>query len=214
MVAIGGERERQLVSYTTLRKLIGLFGLILPIALPLGCLALDEPTQASISEYYGTGMRNVFVGVLFTVGWFLFTYRGYDDTDDRLGDAACFAALGVALFPITSDATWVHGVHYASAGTLFSLFAVFAGLRFTKSSAATPTDRKRQRNRLYRICAGLIVGCIAAMALAELAIARETRQRYQLVFWIEAIALAAFALSWLVKGEALLADEPSDPRQP
>ena len=44
-------------------------------------------------------MQDVFVGVLFVIAWFLFSYRGYERKDDVAGDVACLCALGVALFP-------------------------------------------------------------------------------------------------------------------
>ena len=45
--------------------------------------------QRSISEYYVTAMRDVLVGVLFAIAWFLFSYRGYESKDDIAGDLAC-----------------------------------------------------------------------------------------------------------------------------
>ena len=54
----------------------------------------------SISAYYGlaTGVsvfdaRDILVGSLFAMGFFLFAYKGYEPTDDHLGDLA--GALGL-----------------------------------------------------------------------------------------------------------------------
>ena len=77
MDVTGGER-RVLVSYLTLRRVVGVLGVLLPVVVAGGCFVLGACTelQDSISDYYGTEMRDVFVGVLFAIGWFLFSYRG------------------------------------------------------------------------------------------------------------------------------------------
>jgi hypothetical protein len=67
----------ELVSYRTLRRVVGLLGVTLPIVLALWGFVLTGriQLQSSISDYYLLRTRDVFVGVLFTIGWFLFTYR-------------------------------------------------------------------------------------------------------------------------------------------
>ncbi|MGB0789115.1 MAG: hypothetical protein ACPGQR_06225, partial [Marinirhabdus sp.] len=66
------------VSYLTLRNAIGIIGIALPIVLLLGSVALFECDELhqSISHYYHTRMRNVFVGALCAVALFLFCYKG------------------------------------------------------------------------------------------------------------------------------------------
>src|SRR5437762_6551311 len=73
----------ELVSYRTLRRVVGLLGVSLPIVLALWGFALAGKVQLqpSISDYYSLRTRDALVGVLFTIGWFLFTYRGYDWRD-------------------------------------------------------------------------------------------------------------------------------------
>ena len=96
------DEPRELVSCWTLRKAVGVLGAAL--LLVVGCFLLGgcEGLEDSISDYYGTGVRDVFVGILFAIAWFMFAYRGYDSGDDFYGDLACVFALGVALFPTTS----------------------------------------------------------------------------------------------------------------
>src|SRR5262249_53449581 len=65
------------------RRVIGFLGLILPWTLLL--LAALRPTKGlptgppldSLSSYYYTGAVAFFVGVVFSLSLFLFTYRGY-----------------------------------------------------------------------------------------------------------------------------------------
>jgi hypothetical protein len=86
------------VSYLFLRRAIGLIGALLPIVLPLGnCLSTGRwLLLPSVSSYYYSDMRNVFVGSLCAVGVFLICYR-YQQWDDVLSNLAGFFAIGVAF---------------------------------------------------------------------------------------------------------------------
>ena len=200
---------RVLVSYLTLRRLVGMLGVLLPILLALGCLAFGWCTtlQDSISDYYGTRMRNVLVGVLFTIGWFLFSYRGYQRRDDVAGDLACVFAMGVALFPTTSADGVVRAIHLSSAAALFLVLAYFSLFLFTKTKKdATPTRQKRIRNRVYRTCGVVMLACIALIALYSTMLQGTGVARLRPVFWLETLALWAFGVSWFVKGDTLWKD--------
>ena len=73
---------------------------------------------------------------------------------------------------------------------------------FLASAFVTRTDEvdglksaKKKRNLIYRICGYTIVACIALMGLNAL-------EKWDLLFWLETVAVMAFGFSWLVKGEA------------
>ncbi len=102
-----------LVSYRTLRRVVGLLGVTLPFILEFWGFALCRcgELQPSISDYYGLRTRDAFVGVLFTIAWFLFTYRGYERKDDIAGNLGCGFALGVALFPIAAPSGKDHTLY-------------------------------------------------------------------------------------------------------
>ncbi|MDX1396390.1 MAG: DUF998 domain-containing protein [Gemmatimonadota bacterium] len=202
----GHPREQPLVSYLTLRRVVGLLGIGLPVVLAVLGFALcgcDE-IRPSISDYYGLRTRDVFVGVLFTIAWFLFTYRGYDARDDLAGNLACILALAVALFPSTA-AGWERTVHFVSAAGFFLVLACFSLFLFTRSGA-DPTPMKLVRNRLYRTCGWIIVGAIALAGAYALLPDDTPLARWKPVFWLETLALWAFGASWAVKGETLLTD--------
>src|SRR3954465_1447801 len=101
-----GERDASatdglVVSYMTLRKAIGVLGVALPVVLVAGGLILfgGHGLQPTISDYYGTPMGDGFGGLLFAIGLFLFSYRGFNWRDELAGKIACAFAVGVALFP-------------------------------------------------------------------------------------------------------------------
>jgi hypothetical protein len=198
-----------LVSHLTLRRTVGALGVLLPFALAVGCLLYGSCTglKPSISEYYGTEMRDVLVGVLFTIGWFLFAYKGYDGHDDVAGDLACAFALGIALFPITSTRPVTRAVHLFCAAAMFLVLAYFSIVLFRKTShPGAMTPQKRIRNRIYLWCGAVILACIGGIALYTALPPNPGLAALEPVFWLEALALVAFGISWFVKGETLWTD--------
>ena len=196
------------VSYLTLRRVVGIMGVTLPIVLAVGCILLSstcEGIQDSISAYYGTIMRNVFVGVLFTIGWFLFSYKGYENKDDAAGDLACVFALGVVLFPITNPSKLVQGMHLFFAASLFITLAYFSGVLFTKSDG-TQSSRKKTRNKIYKTCAWVMVSCIGFILIFKLFLKNTNISNLKPTFWLETFALWAFGISWMTKGKLLWDD--------
>lgn len=201
-------------SYLALRKGIGLIGVALPFVLAFGLMiARKTPAiETSISAYYHTIVGDVFVGALCAIGVFLWSYRGYDERDNFAGNLACMFAIGVALFPTTpAEATRAQAVigkvHYAFAAALFLTLAYFCLRLFPKTTSANPTRRKLQRNRVYLACGKVILMCIVAIGGLALLPQAAAIKSYSPVFWLEATAIVAFGMSWLTKGEAILADE-------
>ncbi len=204
-----GDGKRTFVSYLTLRRVVGILGVLLPILLAVGCFVLGSggELQSSISAYYGTAMRDVFVGVLFVIGWFLFSYTGYERKDDIAGDLACFFALGVALFPTISDSQAIRTVHFIFAAALFLVLAYFSLFLFTQTKKGVPqTPEKEARNRIYMACGVIMLACIASVTLYYAFLQDAPVAAIKPVFWLESLALWAFGWSWFVKGETLWRD--------
>lgn len=199
--------ERVLVSYLTLRKVVGTLGMLLPVIVATWGLALDNAAglRNSISDYHQGPTGDAFVGILFTIGWFLFTYRGYDKRDEWTGNFAALFALLVALFPNTAPAPVCY-IHFGAALALFLLLAYFSLGLFTKSGGA-PTPRKLIRNRVYRFCGVIMLLCIALIGVHYAMGQPATAGGFKPVFWLESMALWAFGISWFVKGEAILKDK-------
>ncbi len=203
--------HRVLVSYLTLRRVVGLLGVLLPIVLAVGEKMIfgGSSLRPSLSAYYDSPMRDVFVGSLFVIGLFLFSYRGYERKDDVAGDLACVFALGVALSPISSASYAIRMTHSLSAAALFITLAFFSLFLFTKSKPGRPlTPEKRFRNRIYVTCGLMMLGAVAAIGLYYALGSPPSITRLNPVFWLEALALAAFGFSWFVKGKTLWRDRP------
>lgn len=213
-----GPHDSLLISYLFLRKLIGLLGVALPFVLAIGAGLLSGlDVQDSVSAYYYTVMRDVFVGILFAIAVFMFAYQGYDRKDNIVGNAVCFGAIGVALFPVapaaggTSAQETLGMLHYLSATLFFLMLACFSLVLFRKTNPAVPpTPEKLRRNRVYFVCGVAILAAIGMIALLKVfpGLQNAVFLTDAPVFWLEALAVVAFGFSWLVKGEAILADQP------
>ncbi|HWD01529.1 MAG TPA: DUF998 domain-containing protein [Amycolatopsis sp.] len=202
-------------SFLFLRRTIGVLGLALPFVVVIGKELLEGGgLLGSLSGYYYSDMRNVFVGTLCAIGVFLVSYRGYGRIDDIAGNIAAGAAIGVALFPTspTSPTPLERGIgiaHLVFAGIFFLTLAFFCLFLFTRSDDPSPGGRKASRNVVYRVCGGVMVASLLLIVINALFFNAATVDLHPAV-WLESAAVVAFGISWLVKGEALLADLPSN----
>jgi len=149
--ARASQQDSLVHSYLFLRRAIGIIGTLLPVVLIAGKLVVDGGGLLdSISDYYYSGMRDVYVGSMCAVGVFLLSYRGYGPIDDITGDIAAVAAVGVALFPSapapdpTGPEQMVGALHIVFAAVFFLTLAFFCLVLFTKTDKPHPTRRKVQ----------------------------------------------------------------------
>ncbi len=219
-----------LISYLSLRKAVGVIGVCLPIVLAVGnwWIFRSNAIEDSISYYYYTGMRGVFVGSLWAIGIFLLSYRGYEKRDAIAGRLACVFALGVALLPTarkpgTCDIVHVFTVgrggcdvehiisfvHATLASLLFLALAYFSLFLFTRTAPGRKSEMtrmKRERNIVYYVCGWLIVASIVAILVLHIALRLDKFGPIPVLFGFESLAVVAFGVSWLVKGEFVLKD--------
>ena len=207
------------ISHLTLRRAIGVLGMAFPFILYFGGQLGGYDIQSSISSYYHTNMRDVFVGVLWAIAVFMFAYKGHDKFDNILGFHSFIFALGVALLPTTPDNPTngadplVGRLHLVSAACFFITLILFCLLLFVRTDESRPmTENKKRRNHVYRICGYTMIACILLIAVYFLFLKNDfpVLEKIKPVFWLEVIALEAFGISWLTKGEAILADEQSE----
>lgn len=208
------------MSYTRVRNALGILGMALPLFLILGGILDNERLEPTISDFYHTTYRDLFVGTLCAIGVFLISYRGYRREegelidDDWLATAAGIAAFGMALFPNESQTGQIatmtqanFGIdltpifHYTSALIFFSCLAAFCLVKF-------PRNAKLHRRRVYQWCGFTILACLVLTAIAAAfknffpGPIQNFVLENRLIFWFEAFGIWAFGLSWLVKGKA------------
>ena len=210
------------VSYMTLRQMIGWIALLMPWVLRIGAkLFLHLGMQASVSAYYYTDMRDVFVSTLVLVGILMTCNRTKRWTDNAVSVAAGLAAIGVGLIRPNPDTAMIQhvqtcpadlncmlpplqNVHLMFAVILFALLFVMVMFQFPLGTPRNADREMRWRNVIYRICGAVMLVCFIAIGLNQ-----------QSYFVPEAIAIFIFALAWLVKGQAVpgLKDKPGAPRR-
>jgi hypothetical protein len=195
------------ISYLALRKLVGLIGLLLPFVLMVGNVVMSRTRPDSMSGYYYTPMRNIFVGALCALGVFLVAYDGGDKVDRWITNVAGFCAIGVAFCPTKPSgplATWqnvVGDVHVVFAASTFVALGVMA-LRFAKDGEGSQTA-PRSDIITYRLCGIVIFACVV-LAISSNFLPSAVFASWPVLFILEAIAVVAFGVSWIVKGTTML----------
>ena len=199
-------------SYLFLRRSVGIIGVALPLVLIIGKIILESPgISGSISAYYYSVMRDVFVGSLWAIGIFLICYR-YDFLDDFASTLAGICAIGVSLFPTTPDVgatqrqTAIGLAHGSFAACFFLILALMVIFLFRRTDQDNPTPRKQQRNTVYLFCGIAILACVVIAALLlfvpNLPVTPWLRPLHP-IFWLETLSIFAFGFAWFVKGETL-----------
>lgn len=190
-------------GYMVLRNAIGLIAVALPFAVYLGnwiifshhrvaCLPpVGNQLPDSLSGYYYSHMRNVFVGAMCAAGVFLIFYRGDDRLERVVTNIAGVFAVGIAMFPtspphvspgcgpvpamVPQPAPHAGIIAWVHTGCLVGLMAsiAFMAVRFAREhteeqkSKMVAEDQEVERDtRLKGRNKKLYYGCIAAMLAA------------------------------------------------
>lgn len=219
----------------TFRIIVGTLGALLPFLLWFFSVisnATFEPLD-SISHYYYTRVGGVFILIVGLLAFFLIIYKDKEPIDFVVSFFAGFFALIVLMFPtsniscqanidcnncavtILKDVEWRIWLHYISAGLFLGLLAFMSLFLFTKSNYKTAAKmgiQKRRRNRVYKTCGIIIILSITVLGVNAIAsykgwVSDSFADNINLTFWMEVLALEAFALSWFTKAEVILKDK-------
>lgn len=201
-----------MINTRRLRCMIGWLGALLPWLVVL--LRWAFPPSIS-STYYTYEAGPVFMIILGSAAFLLFSYKGYDAFDDVINTLAGLFGLMICIFPCANSAYETVGtfqlpvgisgmIHNVSAVGFFGCLAYNALFQFTKSVSKDGMSRnKKIRNIIYRVCGIGMIGSFLLFLLPE----------FEIKIWlIEAIALFFFGVSWLTKADCypwLFADEKS-----
>lgn len=226
--------ERHLISYIELSKLLGILGIALPVIL-LGLTAANHSKiLPSISDYYYSISKGVFIGIISAISVFLYTYNGFDDTEKYLSKIAGIAALLLGIFPTSvrednllkpckfytiddfskfvipsvQNSKFVGSFHLFSA---FIFFAVLVIMILWKFIAYERNSSLRSSNRicLYLICGIVMALCILIMGVNHFipCMFKDSDDwTFPLTFTCEAIALLFFGIAWITRGKGFMSD--------
>jgi hypothetical protein len=209
-----GKVKSLLISELILRRVVGILGIALPFAV---VIAAGFIFQSSISDFYYTPSRNLFVGTMCAVGVFLCCYKGYDIKDWVFCLVAGIAAILVALCPVAQEGDTIpadqvrSGFHLFFAAVFLGSLAYLSLCQFTKTDPKKKmTAQKVERNRVYRACGWVMVACLLTIVLIDLpftASLKSSLKALNPVFFLESFSVIAFGFSWLTKGEGLWGDK-------
>lgn len=214
--AIDTDPLRISVSYTILRNGIGALGLALPCVLVLGA-GLDH-VQGSLSAYYhfspvhpaqyGAGtMRDAFVGMLCTIGAFLFFYRGHTLQEDIALNIAGVCAVLIAMLPMdwpiveAAALSTTAKLHSACAITFFVMIA-FVLFRAHDTLRIMPSARHRRLfGRIYLLFALAMLATPATIVVLRVLLPHAPNSHA--TFAVEVGGVLVFSSYWLVKGQEI-----------
>lgn len=217
-------------SQQTLRRVIGLLGIMLPVLLYVYLYIATgfnhtKPLE-SISHYYYTRGNGIFIIIISMMAVFLLIYKGKNRVDFYVSSIAGIFALCVIMFPTDNITTCCDSgkeysiafikehegriiFHLVSAAIFLLCLAYMSFFLFTKSDQP-PTARtkaKHSRNRLYRVCGVIMVLAMLVIFLGFRKVINEDfYDKNHLTFWMESVAVLSFGISWLTKGEMILKD--------
>ena len=196
------------INTIRLRLILGCLAILLPIivsvlALVFGFLGDHIIPQSISATYYMDPCITPFMGILVAAGILLICYQGYDKQDDIVCTLAGIFGLCICLFPCGASnlshvgtfqipitiSAWLHNI---SAIVFFALLAYNSFFLFTKGSE-NPTDNKKKRNIIYRICGIGMIGSFILLPIFTLL------NIYGGTLIVELIALFFFGISWLTK---------------
>ena len=222
-------------SYVTLRNLIGFSGILLPIILVIFSKRAEHERviQSSISAYYYTSVGDVFVIVICILSAFLLTYKGYRTLEKILLSVAALSGFGLTLFPTEwREGMFVNSahvprnavpklfeieIHWIFAALFFISLSLISIFFFTKTrhqealikrGTGQLLTQKSWRNIVY-----ITMGCIMLVCMAIILIysvvdpVQKFFGDFSLIFCMETIAVFAFGISWITKGETLFPDK-------
>lgn len=141
--------------------------------------------------------------------------------DNVITAVAGLAAIGIGLFPMSpvfaqqildrfpelaNAKCYVNrgilGYHFIFVGAFFALCFVMVTFRFPAFTPQNASPEMRHRNLVYRICGVLML--LSFIVIGFLAF----RNRGESIFWPETVAVVAFGIAWLVKGQTILKARP------
>lgn len=217
-------------SYLLIRVIVGAIG----VALPTLLFVLDGfflkgglVVKGSLSAYYHSGARDLFVAGLAVTGFLLITYMSAQRVtwDYRLSTIGGIAALGVAFLPTSRPAlaesaarcgvdpapagctqlqqafgeTAVATVHFASAAVFILCLAAICFVFARRERVHTHNEFQA---RLHTVCGWVIVAAVLWVAIGGLLGADIFR--FTPLYLGEVVSVYAFGVSWIAKGRDLL----------
>lgn len=174
-----------------------------PLILWTGGFIVDETgLKESLSAYYYTGMRDLFVGLLVAIGACLYLYKGFSTSENVALNLAGIFVVGVALFPTEVDCgnnCTPITTHRVVAFLFFLCIAYVAIVKGPETLCLNEDEATRRKyRRTYRTLGTLMIISPAVALISSLVLEGPTGKKLVVVF-AEWLAVWIFAAYWLFK---------------
>jgi len=192
-------------TYFYLRVGLITIALSLPIVLLIGGHVREGLSlRDSMSAYYHTSMRDIFVGALSASGVALYLYKGFRRLENILLNFAGGFLVLVAFLPTNCGDGTQCGRFTAASPHKLSAFLFFICIGFVCLLCASETltltpESKRAR---YRVAYGSIGVLLFVLPISAALLAWQAKHG-TVLFWLEASGVWVFSLYWLVKSYEL-----------
>lgn len=205
----------EVATFKSMRIAVGVLAIAFPLIMIASSLFFPGPKRLlnSISAYYNSPMRDIYVGNLCIIAFFLFCYKGYDTHDNWCCNIAGILAFIMAFIPTTSNRNleekiWIsfldpvvsEWIHTISAAAFFCILAYISIFLFTHTHKGTEIIGTKKNKNIVFIANGSII----MIALIFLLIINTTDvfslKGTPITLTLQTIMLISFGSSWLVKG--------------
>ena len=196
----------QQIDHRVIKLIVGIIAISLASFMQLASGELLH----SVSESYHYRARDWFVGLLFAVAALFFSFKGENSFERKLTLLASLCAMLVAVAPCACarPTTIIAVFHFPAAAGVFAILGYFCW-RFRRTAMTKIEKYPEAANRVHIYSACLLGMAICWLMTITYVIAYliagnlfdEKFPNY--VFWLEAIGLVSFGVSWLTASRTL-----------
>lgn len=192
----------QQIDHRIIKLIVG----VIAVSLALFMQVASGELLHSISESYHYRARDWFVGLLFAVAALFLSFKGGNSRERKLTILASLCAALVAVAPCECGRTpnLMSVFHFPAAAGVFAIMGYFCW-RFRKT-AMTKVERypeAKKRAHVYTACLLGMITC-GVMAIAYAVASKRIDATFpNYIFWLEAIGLVSFGVSWLTASKTI-----------
>jgi hypothetical protein len=192
----------QQIDHRIIKLIVG----VIAVSLALFMQIASGELLHSISESYHYRARDWFVGLLFAVAVLFLSFKGENGFERKLTILASLCAALVAVAPCECGrpASAISVLHFPAAAGVFAIMGYFCWrFRRTATSKIGRYPEAKTRAHVYTACLLGMIAC-GVMAIAYAVASKSIDSVFpNYVFWLEAIGLVSFGVSWLTASRTI-----------
>ncbi len=201
-------RNTILLAHVYLRIGIGMIALLFPLLLWLGgSIRSHTALQNSMSACYHKSIRDLFVGILFALGSFLYLYKGFSRKENYALNCAGVLAVGIAVFPMdkpggNDDTTFTAPYMHTVCAIVF--FLVISYVYIFRTADTLYLIQYRNHAVLFSLLYKIIGVCMIVFPCVAALLTYTQRHHFTsdnrpTIFAVELAATWIFSVYWLLK---------------